>query len=96
MTNTEIIIKEAILSGLYTPEEAEAIMQTYGALPLHTFAAWKAMGYTVKKGEHAALIAYLWKYTTKQNKENGENETKVIRTKAFLFKPEQVQKIKTI
>ncbi|MFR5780456.1 MAG: hypothetical protein ACLUEK_00700 [Oscillospiraceae bacterium] len=30
----------------------------------HTFAEWKRMGYSVKKGQHAALTCQLWKYTT--------------------------------
>lgn len=29
----------------------------------HTFAEWKRMGYSVKKGQHAALVCNLWKYT---------------------------------
>lgn len=94
MTNTEIITKDAIAKGLYTEEEAIEILKKRGALPLHTFAAWKAMGYSVKKGEHAKLTTYLWKYTTKENKETGENENKIFKTKAHLFTPEQVQAIK--
>ena len=31
----------------------------------HTFAEWKRMGYSVKKGQHAALTCQLWKYTDK-------------------------------
>lgn len=94
MTNTEIIMKNAILKGLYTQEEAENMLLTIGGLPLYTFAVWKKMGYAVKKGEHAALTTYLWKYTTKENKETGKDETKMFLAKAFLFKPDQVQKIK--
>jgi hypothetical protein len=94
MTNTEIITKEAIAKGLYTEDEAIEIIKKHGALPLHTFAAWKAMGYSVKKGEHAKLITYIWKYTNKENKETGENENKIFKTKAHLFTLEQVQAIK--
>ena len=34
----------------------------------HTFAEWKRMGYSVKKGQHAALTCQLWKYTDKPGK----------------------------
>ena len=34
----------------------------------HTFAEWKRMGYSVKKGQHAALVCNLWKYTDKPGK----------------------------
>lgn len=34
----------------------------------HTFAEWKRMGYSVKKGQHAALTCQLWKYTEKPGK----------------------------
>lgn len=29
--------------------------------PLHTFAAWRSLGYTVKKGEHAVAAFTIWK-----------------------------------
>ena len=34
----------------------------------HTFAEWKRMGYSVKKGEKAAIKTRLWKYTTQPTK----------------------------
>ena len=33
--------------------------------PIHTFAAWKTMGYSVKKGEHAVAKFAIWKHTSK-------------------------------
>lgn len=50
MTNTEIITRSAVMAGLYTKEEAEAILKTGACLPLHTYSAWKAAGYQVKRG----------------------------------------------
>ena len=38
----------------------------------HTFAEWKRMGYSVKKGQHAALVCNLWKYTDKPGKATRE------------------------
>lgn len=68
MTNNEIIYREAIAAGIYTQEEADQIIAQSGRLPLHTFQEWKRMGYSVKKGEHAALACNLWKFTNKPGK----------------------------
>lgn len=70
MTNTEIITRSAVLAGLYTKEEAEAILKTGACLPLHTYSAWKAAGYQVKRGEKAVLTVCLWKY--RPGKKTGE------------------------
>jgi len=35
---------------------------------LHTFSEWKKLGKSVKQGEHAALVCYLWKYSDKPRK----------------------------
>lgn len=63
MTNNEIIINQAIAHGIYTKAEAQAIVAAKGCLPIHTFAEWKKAGYSVKRGEHAAITCDLWKYT---------------------------------
>ena len=34
----------------------------------HTFAEWKRMGYSVKKGAKSAITCQLWKYTDKPGK----------------------------
>lgn len=62
MTNTEIITRSAIAAGLYTKEEAAAILKTGACLPLHTYKAWKSAGYQVKRGEKAILSVVLWKF----------------------------------
>lgn len=68
MTNNDIITSAAIETGIYTEEQAAAILASGHTLPLHTFAEWKARGYSVKKGEKAVLHLYLWKYTTRPSK----------------------------
>lgn len=68
MTNNEIIISEAIKHGIYTKAEAQAIVAAKGCLPIHTFAEWKKAGYSVKRGEHAAITCDLWKYTERPGK----------------------------
>lgn len=50
-------------------ESAENIFSSMlAADTFHTFAEWKRMGYSVKKGQHAALTCQLWKYTDKPGK----------------------------
>lgn len=100
MTNLEIIVAEAIANKIYTEEEALTIIAERGALPIHTFAAWKALGYSVKKGEHARITTRLWKFKKeKVTMENTDGETVEQDThnyylcKAFLFTAEQVEKI---
>lgn len=68
MTNNEIIISEAIKHGIYTKAEAQAIVAAKGCLPIHTFAEWKKAGFSVKRGEHAAITCDLWKYTERPGK----------------------------
>lgn len=68
MTNNEIIINQAIAHGIYTKAEAQAIVAANGCLPIHTFAEWKKAGYSVKRGEHAAITCDLWKYTERPGK----------------------------
>lgn len=71
----------------------------------HTFAEWKRMGYSVKKGQHAALTCNLWKYTDKPGKaareaaaEAGkdapETDPHFYMTKAHLFHALQVERSK--
>ena len=42
---------------------------------IHTFAAWKARGYKVRKGEHAVARITIWKYgKDKVNEEKPDEE----------------------
>ena len=71
----------------------------------HTFAEWKRMGYSVKKGQHAALTCQLWKYTDKPGKaareaaeaagqDTPETDPHFYMAKAHLFHALQVEKSK--
>ena len=96
MTNREIIIGEAILNEIFTGEQIEEYLETLGELPLHTFAAWKARGYAVKKGENAVIATRLRKYNKGVNKnDDGEEEENAncYLCKAFLFTDKQVERI---
>lgn len=76
--------------------------------PLHTFAAWKQMGYIVKKGEKATAQIDIWKHTTRQLPTDTGNEAtdqanraineqggqqKMFRKVASFFTASQVQPI---
>lgn len=104
MTNSQIIYSEAISAGIYTQEQADAILASGHALPIHTFAEWKRMGYSVKKGEHAAITCQLWKFTTKPTKaaqaaaeaagKEADEDPHYYLAKAHLFTGAQVQRSK--
>lgn len=71
----------------------------------HTFAEWKRMGYAVKKGQHAALVCNLWKYTEKPGKavreaaasagqDAPESDPHFYMTRSHLFSRLQVEGIR--
>jgi hypothetical protein len=63
MTNTQLIINEAINTEIYTEESMKEFIEKNSMLPLNTFLGWKSLGYTVKKGEKAMIKTKLWKFT---------------------------------
>lgn len=67
-------------------EEPEAI---------HTYAAWKQLGYQVKKGEKAKASFIIWKHVAGKKKEESEEqeESKMFMKKAHFFTIDQVEKI---
>lgn len=105
MTNLTIITNEAIAQGLFTEEQAQEYFENGYTLPLHTFKEWQRLGYSVKKGEHAKMTCYIWRFNNKKKKqqndnENDENNQEIneqdfYKVKAFFFTAEQVEKIKT-
>ena len=65
--------------------------------PIHTFACWKGLGYSVKKGEHAVAKFPIWKGSERVIKDDDgndtdEKETKMFRKEAFFFKASQVER----
>lgn len=87
MTNTEIITAAKLLNGI--TEEA------------HTFAHWKHLGFSVRKGEHAAFSATIWKYAKGKRAQQVEDETgevqpgKMFMKKAYFFTASQVDALAT-
>lgn len=77
MTNAQIIETEKMLRGI-TSE-------------MHTFQGWKARGYKVKKGEHAAASFSIWKHVTKKSKDGEEGEGFCVMKFSHFFTAEQVQ-----
>ena len=86
-----------------TPESVFFAM--LAAETFHTFAEWKRMGYSVKKGQHAALVCNLWKYTDKPGKaareaaaaagqDAPESDPHFYMAKSHLFHALQVEKSK--
>lgn len=97
MTNLTIITNAAIQAGIFSADEAEAIIKSGHSLPLHTFAEWKRMGYNVKKGEKACLKCDIWRKSTKKlpvlvDGEEVENDRFYKKTSHF-FTFNQVEKI---
>ena len=67
---------------------------------IHTFQRWKALGYSVKKGEHAIAKFAIWKYGERKRKtEDGGEEVEIVgggcfmKTSAF-FSTAQVEPLK--
>lgn len=115
MNNATIIMNESfrlmeagLISGsgrfatIDGPDGPEAI-----ELPeaIHTFAAWKARGYIVRKGEHAIAAFPVWKYSDRRRADSdgddadadGEQASagRCYLRKAFFFRACQVEKITT-
>lgn len=60
---------------------------------IHTFQAWKAQGFCVKKGEKAVAQFYIWKCVSKkvENSEGmTEDQKKMFMKKASFFSASQV------
>lgn len=105
MTNAQIIfnasltlMEEGILKGsgimaTITDENGE---QKQIELPetIHTFAAWKSLGYIVKKGQKAKAAFTIWKYA-ESKKQNDEEEAagRMFMKTAHFFTADQVEKI---
>ena len=61
---------------------------------LHTYQAWKSLGYQVKRGQKCKATILIWKHTVKKGKEKqDEDEEKMFMTKAFFFTGDQVEPI---
>ena len=90
MDNSKIIAEAAISAGIFTEADVMAYTAAGMQLPLHTFQAWAEQGLIVQKGQHARMVAKIWKPTVKKNKETGQEEQGWILTPAYFFTSDQV------
>ena len=105
MTNGQIIfnnslklMEEGILkgSGIMATVEDQDGNKKQIELPetIHTFAAWKSLGYIVRKGEKAKAAFTIWKYTeSKKQNDEEESEGKMFMKTAHFFTADQVDRI---
>lgn len=109
MTNAQIILESSIFlmeQGLLKPTDQKVIItdeqgsrEVFMPEPIHTFAAWRAMGYSVKKGEHAIAKFPIWKMVGKQKQDEDDEKDDQKRTGrmfmkvAFFFTADQVKKL---
>ena len=107
MTNREIIWEQRVHLAEqgrigYSGREVKVTTMNCGEMiirepdEIHTYAAWKQMGFQVKKGEKAVAKFTIWKYASKTTEtETGDEEEtgKMFMKLAFFFSPAQVEKI---
>ena len=104
MTNSEIIRKHRMSlmeQGLIgtTGRTLEAINEKGETVTLqepeeiHTYTAWKELGYQVQKGQKAVAKFLIWKRKVKTDDETGKSEAKMFMTRAAFFTRGQVQAI---
>lgn len=60
---------------------------------IHTYNAWKDMGFQVQKGEKAVAQFVIWKYRGKVNEETNEEEGQMFMKMASFFTRKQVKAI---
>lgn len=60
---------------------------------IHTYAAWKELGYQVQKGEKAVAKFPIWKHTTKTDEDGNVIKTSMFRKTAAFFTEAQVARI---
>lgn len=114
MTNKMIILLESVKlmeEGILKPTGQKVVVELADGKkeldipePIHTYQAWKSMGYQVKKGSKAVAKFPVWKYITGKMKEAEVNDDVDVEKSdskgycrmktASFFTMEQVEKIK--
>lgn len=105
MTNKEIIFKEEqklAEQGKIKYTGRSVILQGMDGEPIefketeqiHTFAAWKEIGYVVKKGQKAIAKFPIWKYVSRKSEKAEETDSKMFLKVAAFFSSSQVEEIK--
>lgn len=60
---------------------------------IHTYNAWKALGFQVQKGQKAVVKLTIWKHATKTDEETGEEESRIFMKNAAFFSASQVEAV---
>lgn len=99
MTNAQIIFNESqklAEAGKIGYTGREFVMETADGQKvniketeaIHTFSAWKELGYKVKKGEHAVAKFVIWKYSTPKQEtlmmKDGEDVSYLDKGRMFM------------
>lgn len=103
MNNTTIIVNAALNAGIFTEEQIKQHLEQSGEIPLHTFNGWKERGYSVRKGQKAALKCDIWKHSKKveavpaktqdgQETEQDIDTSRYYRKLSHFFTAEQVER----
>ena len=58
---------------------------------IHTYNAWKALGFQVQRGQKAVAKLTIWKHATKTDEETGEEESRMFMKTAAFFSASQVE-----
>lgn len=112
MTNAQIIFNESVqlmnsgiirgtgkfMKSIVTDQDGNEKEEVF-ELPeeIHTFAAWKELGRSVKKGQKAKAAFTIWKHTSRTVKDqdgNEEEKENMFMKKAFFFTIDQTEPIK--
>lgn len=104
MTNATIILNESIRlmkEGIIHGNGQKVVLETGEEFEfpeeIHTYSAWKSLGYYVRKGEKAKASFRIWKYKkgTKTDVQTNEevDDSKMFLAKAYFFTREQVDKV---
>ena len=111
MTNTQIIEnakQELLQQGILKPTgriltarlEDGSEIQMPEAEEMHTYKAWRARGYFVRKGEKAIARLHIWKYVARTEDhpmEDGSTQeidtSRMFLQSAYFFSQSQVERI---
>lgn len=114
MTNAEIIfqnrvflMEQGVIRGIpgttIKVKDEQGEREVLMPEEIHTFQAWKKLGYQVQKGEHAIAKFQVWKFKASKagadDREVGENEDlekqkgKCFMKLAFFFTADQVKEV---
>ena len=104
MTNAMIIFNESVKlmeagkirgTGRFVEVEDQNGNKQQLELPeaIHTYNAWKALGFQVQKGQKAVAKLTIWKHATKTDEETGEEESRIFMKNAAFFSASQVEAV---